>query len=96
MSFKSDTGRKELRSLMEENNMMDVWRERNENKREYSRRQIVGNFIYQTRIDMVLCTRNLECFIEKLRYEETSLSDHKPFLYIWIGMLGKEGQGYGF
>lgn len=93
MGFKSDTGRKELRSLMEENNMMDVWRERNENKREYSRRQIVGNFIYQTRIDMVLCTRNLECFIEKLRYEETSLSDHKPFFVHLDWDVGKRGPG---
>lgn len=33
MVFKTDTGRIELKLLMEENNMIDVWRERNEKKR---------------------------------------------------------------
>lgn len=33
MVFKSDTGRKELKLLMEENGMVGVWRERNEKKR---------------------------------------------------------------
>lgn len=93
MVFKSDTGRKELKSLMEENNMIDVWRERNEKKREFSIRQIVGNFMCQTRIDMVLCTRNIEGFIEKLRYEETSLSDHKPFFVQLDWDTGKRGPG---
>lgn len=93
MVFKSDTGRKELKSLMEENNMIDVWRERNEKKREFSRRQIVGNFMCQTRIDMVLCTRNIEGFIEKLSYEETSLSDHKPFFVQLDWDTGKRGPG---
>lgn len=73
--------------------MIDVWRERNEKKREFSRRQIVGNFMCQTRIDMVLCTRNIEDFIEKLRYEETSLSDHKPFFVQLDWDTGKRGPG---
>lgn len=38
MVFKSDGGRKELRSLMEEKNMIDVWRERNGKKKAFSRR----------------------------------------------------------
>ncbi len=29
MVFKTDKGRKELKLLMEENNIIDVWRERN-------------------------------------------------------------------
>lgn len=40
MVFKNDTGRKELKLLMENNNMVDVWRERNEKRRQYSRRQL--------------------------------------------------------
>ncbi len=51
MVFKSDGGRKELRSLMEEKNMIDVWRERNGKKKEFSIRQLVGNFMCQTKID---------------------------------------------
>lgn len=78
MVFKTDKGRKELKLLMEENNIIDVWRERNEKKKEYSRRQLVGNFMCKTRIDFVLCTRNIEGFIGSIKYEESSLSDHKP------------------
>lgn len=77
MVFKSDGGRKELMSLMEEKNMIDVWRERNGKKREFTRRQLVGNFMCQTRIDYFLSTRNLECFIDGVFYKETTLSDHK-------------------
>ncbi len=77
MVFRTDSGRKELKLLMEEKNMIDVWRERNEKKREYSRKQLVGNFMCQTRIDYFLSTRNLECFIDDILYKETTLSDHK-------------------
>ena len=81
MVFKTDKGRKELKALMSENNMIDVWRERNEKKKEFSRRQIVGQFVCETRIDFILCTRNVENFIEKIKYEETSFSDHKLLFF---------------
>lgn len=77
MVFRADEGRKELRTLMEENNLMDVWRERNEKKREFTRKQIVGNFLCQSRIDHILSTRNLDYFIEDIFYKDTVLSDHK-------------------
>lgn len=32
----------------------------------------------QTRIDYILCSRFLEGYIDDVRYEETSLSDHRP------------------
>lgn len=34
----------------------------------------------KTRIDFILCTRNVENFIENIKYEDTSFSDHK-FLF---------------
>lgn len=47
----------------------------------------------QTRIDFILASRNIEGFIEKLSYEETSLSDHKPlFMQIDWSMI-KRGPG---
>lgn len=93
MVFKTDGGRKELKSLMEEKNMTDVWRERNEKKKEFSRRQLVGNFMCQTRIDYFLSTRNLECFIDRIVYKETTLSDHKMVLMVMD--LKKETKGPG-
>ncbi len=53
MFFKTDKGRKKLKALMEENNMIDVLRERNEKKKEFSRRHIVGQFVCETRIDFM-------------------------------------------
>ncbi len=51
MVFKTDVGRKFLIAMMEEDNLIDVWREKNQRKRNFSRRQLVGNFMCQTRID---------------------------------------------
>lgn len=66
MVYKSVKGRKELNILIEENDLIDVWRERNEKKREYSRQQIVQNFMCQTRIDFVLIKRALGKYVEKV------------------------------
>lgn len=52
-------GRRELKLLLEENYLIDVWREWTK-KMEYSRRQLLGNFVCQTRIYFILCTRNVE------------------------------------
>jgi len=37
MVFKTDTGRKVLKGLMEENELIDVWRERNEKRKEFKK-----------------------------------------------------------
>ncbi len=52
-----------------------------ETKTVYSRQQLFGNFMCQTRIHFILASRNIGGFIEKLRYEETSLSDHKTIVH---------------
>uniref|UniRef100_A0A3B4WLU1 Endonuclease/exonuclease/phosphatase domain-containing protein n=1 Tax=Seriola lalandi dorsalis TaxID=1841481 RepID=A0A3B4WLU1_SERLL len=39
--FKSDTSRGVLKEMMEERGMIDVWRERNPERRVFSRRQVV-------------------------------------------------------
>ncbi len=57
MEFRRDRGRNELHNIMEKNDMVDVWRERNGMKREYSRRQIVDKILKQSRIDLFLCKK---------------------------------------
>lgn len=81
MVFKTDVGRKFLIEMMEEENLIDVWRETNQRKRDFSRRQLVGNFMCQTRLDFILSKRDMECFIKNTYYKETSLSDHKMLLW---------------
>ncbi len=77
MVFKSDSGRRELKCVMEENNLVDVWRERNEGIREFSRQQVVRNFICRSRIDFLISKRDLLKLIDSIFYRETNLSDHK-------------------
>ncbi len=58
---------------------------------------IVGNFMCKTRIDFILCTRNIEGFIGSIKYEESSLSDHKPiFMQVDWSFCEKRAGGNGF
>uniref|UniRef100_A0A8C7Y1U6 Endonuclease/exonuclease/phosphatase domain-containing protein n=1 Tax=Oryzias sinensis TaxID=183150 RepID=A0A8C7Y1U6_9TELE len=50
-TYKGDVGRQELVSLMLENNIIDIWRLLNPNKRDFSRRQVVKGQLKQSRID---------------------------------------------
>lgn len=54
LGFRRDRGRNELHNIMDKYNMVNVWRERNGMKREYSRRQIVDRVLKQSRIDLFL------------------------------------------
>ncbi len=93
MVFKSDSGRRKLKCVMEENNLVDVWRERNEGIREFSRQQVVRNFICRSRIDFLISKRDLLKLIDSIFYRETNLSDHKV-LWIQVDMSGiKRGPG---
>lgn len=83
MIFRNDSGRKELGDLMSKYELVDIWRIRNEGKRDFSRRQIVGNILKQSRIDFILCKRKMGNFIQSIYYKETALSDHK-FLILKI------------
>ncbi len=52
--------------MMDKHKLVDVWRDRNGVKREYSIRQWVTNSLKQSRIDFILCDRRLEHFILKV------------------------------
>lgn len=57
MNFRTDRGRNELQNLMRKCDLVDVWRERNGMKREYSRREIANRILKQSRIDLFLCKK---------------------------------------
>ncbi len=69
MVFKTDVERRFLTEMMEEENLIEVWREKKQRKRNFSRRQLVGNFMCQTRIDFILSKRDMECFLEHIYYK---------------------------
>lgn len=81
MVYRADVGRKEFKCMLAEHKFVDVWRDRNRVKREYSRRQWVNTILKQSRIDFILCDRRFEHFISKVFYKMYSGSDH-DFLYM--------------
>jgi exonuclease III len=89
MVYRADVGRKELKKVMGKHRFIDLWRERNRVKREYSRRQMVNNVLKQSRIDLVLCNRHLGSFVTKVLYKMYSGSDH-DFLNVIIDYSGVE------
>ncbi len=93
MIFKSDRGRKELKGIMEENEMVDIWRERNEGIREFSRQQLVKNSMCASRIDFMICKRDFMKVVDNIYYKETSISDHK-IVWAQVDLSGmKRGPG---
>lgn len=89
--FRSDVSRGVLRKMMVENNLIDIWREENPNKREFSRRQVVLGELKQTRIDLVLVNEGLRNFMKDIKYIFTTFSDHAGLTFS-VG-LDKERKG---
>lgn len=93
MIYKADSGRNELQRMMFQHNLIEVWRNRNKSKREYSRRQVVNSVLKQSRLDFLLSSRELEQYISKIYYKLYSGSDH-DFLYVIMDWSGVErGRG---
>ena len=76
MRFKNDASRRALEKMMGENGLRDLWRERNRDERVYTRKQVVGGVLKQSRIDLVLCKRSMGSKIGEFKHGINSLSDH--------------------
>lgn len=62
-NFKTDGSRKILIEWMRNDDIVDVWKEENPYKREFSRRQMVMGNLNQRRIDLCLMKREmLKCY----------------------------------
>lgn len=80
MVFKRDSGRDELLKLIDKNDLIDIWRERNEGIKDFSRQQLVKEKIKQSRIDFMLIKRIMAINIDKIHYKITCLSDHSMLI----------------
>ena len=92
--FRGEKSRKMLIDMMDEGNLVDVWRYYNIDKREYSRRQVREGELKQSRIDFVLVKEDTMRFIDGIRYEFNTLSDHAALLFKIRGRRGEGGGGY--
>ena len=67
---------KALEAILNNYNLIDIWRHRNPGKREFSRTQVVQNILKQSRIDFFLISRNILQFVMNSYISYTTLSDH--------------------
>ena len=65
-----------LKEILNEKQLYDVWRDRNLYTKVYSRKQIVENFLTQSRIDYFLVSSFVKPYIKNVYYSDTSFSDH--------------------
>lgn len=92
MVFKTDKGREELKKMMGDFKLIDVWRERNRTSRQFSRRQFVLKELKQSRIDYVLCTEEMQGNISNVYYKRAGFSDHS-FLFLTLDFTSVERGG---
>lgn len=92
-AFRNDASRGVLKKMMFEKKLIDIWRDDNPDKREFSRRQVVLGELKQTRIDLILVKESLRDFIKDVKYVFTTFSDH-ACLSFSVG-LDKERIGGG-
>ncbi|KAF3860575.1 hypothetical protein F7725_000830 [Dissostichus mawsoni] len=90
--FGNDSSRGALKRIMEANGLIDVWRERNLDAREFSRRQVGGGKLTQSRIDLALSSEAVAKKIGRIEYRATALSDHMVLsLRMGLRMNGRGG-----
>lgn len=69
--FCSDSSRGALLKVMQDEDLVDIWRERNPDKRVFSRRQVVRGELRQSRIDLCLAHRAVVNLVVGVEYSHT-------------------------
>lgn len=61
---------------MQNEDIVDVWREENPYKKDFSRRQLVIGVLKQSRIDLCLTKRGMLKYVKNVKYKFVGISDH--------------------
>ena len=67
---------KTLHSVIKDFDLIDIWRYRNYDKREFTRQQQCNGVYKQSRIDLCLLSRSLLQYVTTCKIKFTSISDH--------------------
>lgn len=92
-AHKYDQSYKALTDMMNEHNVVDVWRKRNERKKIFSRKVIRENLLVQSRIDFILITKILCVYVRNIFYVETTMSDHSMIVMNFNTDVSERGPG---
>ena len=79
--------------LMNEHNVVDLWRSRNTREKVFSRKLIVGNTLVQSRIDYILISHVMKSYVRNIFYVETTLSDHSMVVMYFNNNACERGPG---
>lgn len=90
--YKEDASRQIIYNIMNDNNLIDIWRIINPHKKIYSRQQIVQGKLKQTRIDLCLVSSSMASQIKHAEYCFNSWSDHS-FLEVKLRAPAESGNG---
>ena len=76
VEFRWEKSRGMLMDVMRDKDLIDVWRYENPEKREFTRRQMRDGVLKQSRIDLVLVHGEVIKYIDRIRHQRNSFSDH--------------------
>jgi len=76
VKFRWEKSRGMLMEIIRDKGLIDVWRYENPEKREFTRRQLREGILKQSRIDLVLVKEEIIRYIDGIKHQENSLSDH--------------------
>ena len=93
VEFRWEKSRGMLMEIMRDKGLLDVWRYENPEKREFTRRQMREGVLKQSRIDLVLVQEEIIKYIDSMRHQVNSFSDHDGVRFRI--MVGKKEVGGG-
>lgn len=90
---KYDQSYKALTDMMTEHDVVDIWRQRNERKKVFSRKVIREGMLVQSRIDFILIAKILCVYVRNIFYVETTMSDHSMIVMNFNTEVCERGPG---
>lgn len=73
----------EMKTLLSEYRMCDIWRRRNPHAKRYSWKRLIDGLLKMSRIDYFIIHEDFKTYVKNVTYMETSISDHN-FVFMQI------------
>ena len=90
----NNKAKEEVENIMDKYFLMDIWRTRNEEKKEFSWRKKNSNPTKASRIDLALVSKGLDQMVEMTQYLSSIMTDHRALYLCVITTPFERGTGY--